>query len=297
MIDIRYHVYSLAAVFFALAVGIVFGATFVRSSPGSEAERRTIQRYENSMRVLKREIETASEGAARDQALARSSEEFCKAVLPIVAKDRLFWRNVAVVQTGDYDDVTGSVKRALELAGAHVANVTTISRAFPFQDDRKIASVLTSCGVSLPSDTKTARDKLFTIIADTIRAGSYAYLLPKIEECGVARFTGDYGRYSKLRLVVLVGGSASEAMNTSDTVDAELLSCLDRPGVTVVGCESRDAFSSYVPVWHKMGAATVDDADSAIGQVALLCALNGENAKFGVKDTADRMIPQTLENR
>jgi hypothetical protein len=295
LIDIRYHVYSLAAVFFALAVGIVFGTTFARTSPATGSERRTIQRYENSMRVLKREIEKTSEGAARNEELARSGEEFCKAALPIVAKGRLLWRNVAIIQTGDYDDLTGSVKHAVELAGARVAGVTTISRTFPFGDDKKIAEAISSCGATPPEDSKKAREKLFSIIADTVCAGTYYHLISKIEDLGVASFSDDSSRSTRLRLVVLVGGAASEQTNAADTVDAQLVSRLERFGVTCVGCENSDAASSYVAAWHKMGIATVDNADSAIGQIALLCALNGENAKFGVKDTADRLIPRTLE--
>ena len=35
--------------------------------------------------------------------------------------------------------------------------------------------------------------------------------------------------------------------------------------------------------------------DLAMGQVGMVCALNGENAKFGIKPTADRLVPQSLE--
>ncbi|MCX8053530.1 MAG: copper transporter [Armatimonadetes bacterium] len=297
MIDIKYHVYSLAAVFFALAAGIVFGTTFAKSSPPTESVRRTIQRYENSMRILKREIEKASLGAAKQEALARSCEEFCKAVLPTIAANRLQWRNVAIIQTGDYDDVTGSVKYALELAGARVVSVTTISRAFDFEDDQRIISTLTNLGIALEGNGKQAREKLFSIIVDTIRAGTHVHLLSKLESAGIAKFLGSYDGHVKPRLFVIVGGSASEKTNMAETIDAALLAAIDKPDVTVVACESTEAVSSYVPVWHKWGIATVDNANTAMGQVALLCALNGENARFGVKDTADRLIPQTLEAR
>ncbi|MGC8862183.1 MAG: copper transporter, partial [Armatimonadota bacterium] len=209
MIDIRYHVYSLAAVFFALAIGIVFGTTFAKSSPSTESERRTIQRYENSMRILKRELEKAAEDAARLEAVARSCEEFCNAALPIIVQGRLQWRNVAIIQTGDYDDVTGSVKRALELAGAHVTSVTSISRAFPFDDEAKIAAVLKSFGAGEGENNK-AKQRLFRIIADTVRAGTYAHLVSKLEAAGVAKFTGTYDKYMRVRMIVLVGGSAAE---------------------------------------------------------------------------------------
>lgn len=295
MIDIRYHIYSLAAIFFALAVGIVIGTSVAKRTPAAGSVNRTIQRYEQSMRVLKAEIEKTSREAAASSDIARGSEEYCRQVLPIVAKNRLAWRNVAIVRTGDYDDLSGSIKRALELAGAQVTSVTDISRKFDFDDDNQVAETLTSCGVTPPADAKQARDKLFSLLTDTLYAGTYSGLLSKLEEAGVAKFTGEYGKYNKL--IVLVGGSASEEASTAETIDARLIAQLEKPNVVVVGCESSTAACSYVPAWHKTGIASVDNADSAIGQVAMLCALNGEQANFGVKETADRLTPQSLETK
>lgn len=294
MIDIRYHIYSLAAVFFALAIGIVVGVSFGKPSIGS-GERQTITRYENSMRVLKREIENAADDAARKKKLAADSEAYCKAVLPIVVKNKLAWHNVAIVQTGDYDDLTGSVKQALELAGARVTSVTDISRNYPFYDESKIASTLAKNGVATPPNAGQAREKLFNIIAGTVRDAQHPELLPGLEESGIAKFTGDFNRPNKM--IVFVGGALSRETDSSQVVDAELIARLDRIGVVIVGCENTTAAASYVPTWHKAGIATVDNADSAIGQVALICALAGEKAQYGIKDTADRLIPQTLEKR
>ncbi|MHB9035915.1 MAG: copper transporter [Armatimonadota bacterium] len=295
MIDIRYHIYSLAAVFFALAVGIVIGTSFARKSPTSSTERGTIVRYENSMRVLKREIEMASDENAQKAEVAKNCEEFCRVVLPTVAKDRLAWRNVAIVQTGDYDELSGNVKLALELAGAHVNSVTDINRSFPFDDDGKIAAALTNCGITPPGDPKKARDKLFSVLAEMLYAGQHQQLLSKIEESKVATFTGDYGKFN--RFIVLVGGTTSESSFSAQHIDTQLIAQLGSPDVTVVGCEGTQAVGSYISAWHKTGIATVDNVDSAIGQIALICALNGEKAQFGVKDSADRLIPQTLEKK
>ncbi len=112
----------------------------------------------------------------------------------------------------------------------------------------------------------------------------------------MARFTGSYDWLSKNRLIVVVGGAASDKTNTAEDVDFPLLAWLIKPDATVVGCESTQAASSYVSAWHKTGIATVDNADSAIGQVDLIYALNGENARFGTKEGAERLIPQTMES-
>ena len=292
MIDLRYHIYSLAAVFFALAIGIVVGTSFARRLPANANERHIIQRYENSMRVLKREIESVSQSAAQKEKIAEKYEEFCRAILPIVAKGRLINRNVVIVQTGDYDEIVGYAKTALEAAGARITSVIDIDRSFPFDNNERVARVLTDCGLTSPDPAK-ATDRLLGAMAEMLFNADYSYLPTKLEKHGVAKFTNS-SFPTKARLFVLVGGANSENTNTSSIVDHRLIQAIDRQNVTVVGCEGSSTIASYVPAWSKAGIATVDNADSAIGQIALICALNGEKAHFGTKETADRFIPLSL---
>ncbi len=294
MIDIRYHIYSLAAVFFALAVGIAIGATFAKRSPLVGLERSTIVRYENTTRQLKREIEMAADESNKNADVAKKCEEFCRVVMPTVVKDRLAWRNAAIIQTGDYDELTGNVKLALELAGARVNSVTDINRTFPFNDDAKVSAVLINCGMTPPGDPTEARKKLFAIIANLLCNGQYHQMISQLENSGIAKFNGEYTRYN--RLIVLVGGSKADNTFSPQTIDSQLIAQFT-PDIIVVGCEGVNSTGSYVSAWHKSGIATVDNVDSAIGQVDLVCALGGEKAQFGVKETADRLIPQSLEKR
>ena len=292
MIDIRYHVYSLVAVFLALAVGIVIGTSFAQNSPLQKTSRRTIARYEDDMRELKNKIVEASEDATRKDALAKSCQDYCRAMMPAVVKGKLAGRNVAIIRTGDYDEIEGPVKQVLVYAGARVSSVTTISREFPFDDGRRIASVLATGGITV-ADGVQARDKLFAILAQALVYASYSQLTPKLEEGGVAQFSGDYLRANKL--VILIGGASRDEGMSAETIDSRLVDGLQKLGATVVGCEGTDAAASYVPTWRKKGIATVDNVETAMGQVALVFALNGENASFGSKDTADRLIPQSVE--
>lgn len=292
MIDIRYHVYSLVAVFLALAIGIVIGTSFAQNSPLQDTSRRTIARYEDDMRELKSEIVNASEQAAQQDTLVKSCQDYCRAMMPTVVKGKLIGRNVAIIRTGDYDEIEGPVKQALEYAGAHVSSVTIMSRKFKFDDAQGIAQALANSGIAV-GDGVEARDKLFAILAQALVRASYSQLTPKLEEGGIAQFSGDYFRAN--RLVILVGGASREKGMSAEMVDSRLVDQLQKLGATVVGCEGTNAKASYVPAWRKKGIATIDNADTAMGQVALIFALNGENANFGLKDTADRLIPQSLE--
>ncbi len=293
MIDYRYHIYSLAAVFLALAVGVVIGTSIPGMAPLEDTLKSTSRRYDRIMGDLKGKIVAAAARAEQSEAQAKSAQDFCKTVLPIVVKNKLAGRNVAIVRTGDYDQLEGGIRQALEAAGAQVTGVTIISRSFPFDDNDRIAQALVECGLTPGEKGVEARDKLFSVIAETICTAKYSDVLPRLEEAGIAQFTGDYHRYNTL--VVLVGGARSSAENTAETMDAKLIAQFAKQGATVVGCEGSDAASSYVLEWHKTGVATVDNSETAMGQLALIYALNGENANFGSKETADRLIPQTLE--
>jgi hypothetical protein len=293
LIDIRYHIYSLAAVFLALAIGVVIGVSFARSAPSADASDSIVRRYERDMSIVKSEIVRSTQRARFSDEMARKAEEFCTAALPILVRDRLRWRNVAIVQTGDYGELRGVVKRVCELAGAEVTNVTEINRKFPFDDAESVAEALSACGQPVPEDVSTAVDRLFQIVADTVFLGRYAHLLPKLEETGIAKFAGDYSKLNKL--VVLVGGAKTNDASLARQLDARLINLFEKRGATVVGGESSAAAVSYVREWDKLGIASVDNVESAMGQVALVCALNGEKASFGIKNTAERFIPRSLE--
>ena len=295
MIDIRHHIYSLAAVFLALAVGIVIGTSLAKSMPSDSSGRRTIQRYERVMHDLRGEILKSASKSVADEAALKGCEEYCRAMMPFAVKNKLYWRNVAVVQTGDNDDLTGSVKQALEMAGAEVTCTADISSMFPFTDDTAISQALIDIGLGSTGNATGDRDRLFKVLAGTVCSGKSVYLVPKLEKAGIAVITGNCNRSAKL--VVLVGGASSETKSLAQSVDAQLVAAFAKSGVSAVGCEPSIAAFSYVPVWHKAGIASIDNADSAMGQTCLIYALNGEVASFGVKKTADRLIPKTMESQ
>jgi hypothetical protein len=146
-----------------------------------------------------------------------------------------------------------------------------------------------------PGEPKETRSKIFAILANLLYSGGNKQLLSKLEDSGIAKFTGEYNRHN--RFIILVGGAQSRTTFSPHYIDTQLITQFIAPDAIVVGCEGTKCTGSYVPVWHKAGIATVDNVDSAIGQIALVCALNGEKAQFGIKDTADRIIPQSLEKK
>jgi hypothetical protein len=291
VIDLRYHVYSLAAVFFALAIGIVIGSSFVGKPADKQQMLRIAEGYERDMVALRTEMRKQQDNLRAARGDFDRGERMCAALIPVALKDKLLYHNVAIIQTGDYDELAADLRALLPSVGARVTSVTKISPSFDFEDPALVSGALSAAGVDSKQE-ESDRAAILRVIAEAIVGAKHIEKLSPLEEKNVVNLSGDYTRWN--RDIVIIGGSSSEDSPRAELVDVPLADRLVGLGANVVGCEPVSARSSYVPAWKRTAIATVDNADRSYGQVALICALAGETAHFGQKRTADRLIPQTL---
>src|ERR1044072_4995157 len=122
----RYHAASLAAVFLALAVGILIGVGF-----GSDVVDGTAQDLEDSLRSELDEKDAQIddlEGQLADERDLNSS------LAPAVVENRLRGREIALVALGGLDDsLTDGIRGALEPAGANLQEIAVVRQ--PPDDD------------------------------------------------------------------------------------------------------------------------------------------------------------------
>jgi hypothetical protein len=291
MIDLRYHVYSLAAVIVALAIGFVFGTSSVGKRADVNQVQRIAGRYERDLTALQAEMHDQQDGLRSAKADLGRSEKLAAALMPLAVKDKLLYRNVAIIQTGDYDDLTADVKAVVESAGAKVSSVTKIPVTFQIKDPAAVSSALSAAGI-MQKPGESERMALLRTIADSVSDAKHKDVLALLADKQVVSISGDYARYN--RCVVIVGGTTSDDAGRAGLVDVPLIERLEGTGATVVGCEPVSAAASYVPTWRRTNAATVDNVDTSCGRIALVCALAGESAHFGQKRTAERLLPETL---
>ena len=87
------------------------------------------------------------------------------------------------------------------------------------------------------------------------------------------------------------------ATEDTDRVEAAIIDGMRNAGpgqVPIVGVERTDADESSIEFFAEHGAASVDNVDQLPGRVALVYALDGAEGAFGVKDTADALLPDLL---
>jgi hypothetical protein len=107
-------------------------------------------------------------------------------------------------------------------------------------------------------------------------------------------FSTSRGEYKGLDGVVLVRDPdklKGKDKKAQDTFESALIDGIKDTEVEVVGVERTDTDPSNVSWFADQGVASVDDIDLVEGKVALVYALLGQSGRFGVKDSAERLLP------
>ena len=151
MISLRYHVVSIAAVFLALAVGVVLGASGVSDRVLSAVSS---QRDDLGVQVTRLSAERDAL-AARD----RAADEFASRVGPAAVRGLLAGQTVALVVAGadaqDRDAVAGLIGQAGGTVTGQVELTDAVGDPARADQLRELTSQLLPTGAQLPAASDT----------------------------------------------------------------------------------------------------------------------------------------------
>jgi hypothetical protein len=123
VIDFRYHLVSIVAVFLALAIGIVLGST--------ELQGNTIDVLRSSSNSLTSQLRAASADRQSWQTLAGADESFLTAAEPNLLGGTLSGRRMVIVtEPGAPSSVIDGVKQAAAAAGATITGTVALQPKF-----------------------------------------------------------------------------------------------------------------------------------------------------------------------
>ena len=121
MFDYRYHALSLAAVLFALALGVLIGVAIGDSNLVSSAKSGIVHDLES-------EISSAHHQLAEQQSRVASQEAFAAGLYPLAVHGLLSHRSVGLVFLGGASErIDGLVHDAVTEAGGQVPSVVAVS--------------------------------------------------------------------------------------------------------------------------------------------------------------------------
>ena len=280
----RYHAASLAAVFLALAVGILIGAGL-----GDDLLSDT---EENLRESLEGDIENARGEADDLQAQLDRERAFSDRAYPALVGDTLTGLRIGVVAYGDLaNNVSTDIEEALEPSGADLATVVVI-RVPP--DSPALADGLGPRFSALDEDDGLLGELGERLGAQLVQGGGRQ--LSNLRESLFTRSSGEGGR---LDAVVLVRGPRGELEpeeeSTTEALETGIAAGVAGTGVPAVAVERSGVEESSIPFFAPLGVATVDSVDLTSGRTALVFALLGAEGNFGIKETANTLLPELLQ--
>ena len=309
MIDFRYHVVSIVAVFLALALGLFIGSTTLRGKVSANLTTRT-QNVVKKNAELKASLSDARSQVSRDGA-------FDSALMPYAVQGRLAGESVVVVSAPGVDDnMRKDVLAALTQAGATLSGDVRLQDTLldPAQDQflGTLADKVAIPGRPLPNAAGAVR--ALALLADVLVTNARR---PPVARPAVTKVVSAYSagkllsvsgkdpEPASLAVVLAAPGPSSDDAETAaqqDTLLATFTRVLDRDaiGTVVAGPASADADGGLLDAVRgdktlRANVSTVDTVDAPSGVIATVLAAAeqaaGKAGSYGTSAGADAPLP------
>lgn len=320
MIDFRYHLVSIIAVFFALAVGIVLGA-----GPLGERVDADLPDQLNSMREQNSQLQEQIRSLESIQAYR---DGVIEAVTPEIVGGRLDGRDVVVMAMPGADgDMVDAITETLREGGAEVTASVQVDNSWTDAESEAaldaLAANLVSTGITIPEDGD-GYDRGAALLAQAFLISPEEVTLEEGLPTGIDELTLGINRQIDDEIVIGLSDAGFIGLDGEPERKAELAVVVAGP---LVAEDSAVPVEPLVPVVRALDEAgfgavvagppltsegelvptirsdeelaeqvsTIDSADLLVGRVAALFAVleqeSGDAGHYGYSGSPDGPMP------
>jgi copper transport outer membrane protein MctB len=286
MFDYRYHALSLAAVLFALTLGVLIGVAIGDSNLVSSAKNGIVHNLNSEVSDARHQVDTL-QGQLSDQ------EEFTSSLYPLAVHELLSGRSIGLIFLGGSSDrINDLVHTAVTEAGGNVATVVAVREPLDLAGIAKEAAGTHYATLAESTELITRFGEL--VGRQLVSGGTLVNreLLSRVRGSLLSAFDG---QLTQLEGLVVVrsepAGMSAEQSEAAAAFESGVLSGAAAAGVPAVGVELSSTEPSQIPWYKGNSISSVDNLDAVSGQAALAYALAGNHGTFGSKSTADSLLP------
>jgi hypothetical protein len=291
IVDMRYHVASLVAVFFALGLGILIGANIGERAINLQFEKQiahleqTYQKIRDDQKLLQGSLQIKEDEL-------EIANQFQKAIIPNLITNRLIGRRIAFIRTNETVEFkyAKQLVNLLRQAGAEVTSITSCSKVLNLTDPQLKTEIVDAFDLPMIEDNglfNLISNKIIKIISQGQGSSQLLYLQNK----NLVQLWGDYNK-GYVDTIIFLGGGKTPESNHSKEIDLPLLEAVKKNGIITIGVEPSFVTESYMRLYQTKCQGTVDNVETPPGEVTLVYLLaSGKKGFYGIKDTARDLIP------
>lgn len=309
MIDFRYHIVSIVAIFFALGAGVLLGAGPLKNTGADVVQSQAEQDRKN--------LEKARDDLIQAKALDNYRDSYVSKVTSSLTAAKLTGRKVAIVTMPKTEEsVVDGLKNELERSGAQITTQVSLNEKLFDPEQRQLVdplvNELVTADVSFAKDSTTyqragqilgrgiaAKDDRTTVDDDATRILSGL--------TGSKLFSVKPTPKDRANLVIVMAGKrpdpAPENSAYEDAVD--LVQGLDTGigGVVVAGTPDTAENGGLLRALRgdsdaTKGVSSVDTANLPSGQATVVFALveqsEGKSGQYGAVEAKDGVAPAAV---
>jgi hypothetical protein len=289
MFDLRYHVASLAAVFFALVIGILVGVALASHGLG-DSER---DRLQENLRQARSDRDTLQARVDELRDSGDANDVFVERTYPLIMADRLKGKKIAVLFIGSVDnDVRSAVTRALSDAdGGAPLRISAVEVPI---DDAAVTKRLANRPFLAAYAGRPQLEELGHALGQEFTAGEDTPLWDALQSLIVEQTIGSTS--PEADGVVVVRTAEAQTDPTASFLKG-LYSGLRDVDVPAIGVEITKSDGSSIAAFQRARLATVDNVDMPAGKLALVTMLSEPSltGDFGTKSSArDGLLPNVV---
>lgn len=288
MIDIRYHIASIVAVFLALALGILIGSIIVGDNLIVEQQKKMISRLEQHFYDLRESEAVLNSENQRLNRIISNYENYSQTLMPVLVKGRLAGNQLGVIISGDNELPAGMIN-ALSAAGAAIVSKTVVLSGLDLQDEEVRRKAIEFYGLEEEPDNDILRQHIARSVALVLQNNGDTATVEFLQNNKLIKFSG--ANKTPLAGIIILGGANDYGCCFVDSFDSSLIDEFSSQGIKVYGIEQYQAVYSYMEDYNKKNISTIDNVELSLGQISLVFAMAGEPGNYGMKATAKKLMP------
>lgn len=313
MIDFRFHLISLVAVFLALGLGILMGSVVL--------DQQLVNALEGDLKSLRADKQALQEDVITLERQLDADVRFAEVTEEWLLRGTLEGQDVILLRFSGTDDrVVDGVREAIEKAGGRIPSMVTLTErlSLPGVVERdQLALAVESTSGEAAELRIDAGDFLGSRLGSAVSSGeregrvdaadnAAVNLLTELEEAGFAELDGvEEGRRIPDAYLVLVGGSEDPRPFNLTGFGPAFAEGASARGATVLVAESSASDWGLVDSVRSNEIedeiVTVDHAETVAGRIAVALALRdaaaGVMGHYGTGPGSSEIIPRPLSER
>lgn len=262
IINNKFYVISIVSIFIALTVGILIGFSIDTTQIYTDQEENLVKIVEDQFEIITKENIELNQLKSRLEKSNNINSGYIKESLNYINTGRVNDKRIGIIETND-EYITTSLGSIIEKSGG-ILNFTSIIRNPNNIDmDKFLYELLINKNIYNLSEERINND--FTLLGDL---------------------------YYPLDILIISGGAFNENNSNYMAIDKKIIDYAKENNIQIIGVEKSISNYSYINKYIDSSINTVDNIEMKIGETALILSIEGNTGNYGIKDTAENIIPR-----